>query len=389
MPTYKRAEEVFVRGEGCYLYTETGEKYLDCVAGIATNALGHVHPKLVAALKDQADKLWHTSNMFRIPAQEKLADQLCAHSFADLVFFNNSGTEAVETALKMARKYHAANGQPERIDIITFQGAFHGRTYGAVNAGGNPAYVEGFGPRMPGFIHLPFGDHEALKAAIGPTTAAIFIEPVQGEGGARAVPDQCLRGLRELCDEHGLLLIYDEVQCGMGRTGKLWAYEWSGAAPDIMTTAKALGGGFPVGACLSTRAAGEHMIPGTHGTTFGGNPLAMAVAGAAFEEISKPETLAHTQKMSNYLTQQLEGLKQRHPDIIEEVRGKGLLMGLKLKPNNREFMRLARQNQLLIAGGGDNLVRLLPPLIVTETELSEAIEKLDATCVAAKDLVEA
>lgn len=389
MPTYNRAEQVFERGEGCYLYTDTGEKYLDCVAGIATNALGHAHPKLVAALKDQADKLWHTSNMFRIPGQEELADKLCRDSFADLVFFNNSGTEAVETALKMARKHHAHNGNEERIDIITFEGAFHGRTYAAVNAGGNPAYLAGFGPKMPGFVYLPFGDHDALKAAIGPTTAAIMIEPVQGEGGARAVPEQCLKGLRDLCDEHGILLIYDEVQCGMGRTGKLWAHEWAGAAPDIMATAKALGGGFPVGACLATKRAAEGFVAGTHGTTFGGNPLAMAVANAAFDVISDPETLEHSRKMSNYLVQQLEGLKQRHPDVIAEVRGKGLLMGLKLKPNNREFMKVARKHKLLLAGGGDNLVRMLPPLIITETEIREAIEKLDQACVDAKELAPA
>ncbi len=389
MPSYNRAPLSFSHGEGRMLYATTGERYLDCVAGIATDALGHCHPKLVAALKAQADKLWHISNMFRIPEQEALAELLCANSFADMVFFNNSGTEAIETLLKLARRYHAVNGAPERIDIITFEGAFHGRTYGAVNAGGNPAYLDGFGPKMPGFIHLPFGDHEALKAAIGPTTAAILVEPVQGEGGVRAVPEQCLRGLRELCDANGILLLFDEVQCGMGRTGKLFAHEWAGVTPDAMAIAKALGGGFPVGACLATAEAGKVMTFGTHGTTFGGNPLAMAVARAAVEEITQPALLEHVRKISNYFIQQLEGLKQRHPDIIVDVRGKGLLLGLKLKPNNREFMATCRDQFLLVAGGGDNVVRLIPALTITEDEVREAVEKLDAACVAMRAKVPA
>lgn len=385
MGVYNRAPLAFDRGEGARLYTADGEAYLDCVAGIATTALGHCHPRLVEAVKTQAEKLWHVSNIFRIADQEALAARLCAASFADAVFFTNSGTEAIEAALKAARRYHHVNGQPERIDVITFEGAFHGRSYAAVNAGGNPSYLDGFGPRLPGYVYLPFGDHDALKAALArPTTAAVLLEPVQGEGGARAVPDQCLRGLRELCDEHGVLLIYDEVQSGMGRTGKLWAHEWSGAQPDLMAIAKALGGGFPVGACLASEKAAKGMVVGVHGSTFGGNPLAMAVGLAAFDEISKPETLAHAAEIAGYLSQQLHGLKERYPDVIADIRGRGLLIGVKVIPNNREMMALARDQKLLIAGGGDNCVRMLPPLTLTLDEAREAIEKFERTCEAAR-----
>ena len=380
MGVYNRAPLAFERGEGARLYSTDGETYLDCVAGIATTALGHCHPKLVAAVNDQASKLWHISNIFQIPGQEALADRLTENSFADVVFFTNSGTEAVECALKTARKYHSANGNPERIDIIGFDGSFHGRTYAAVNAAGNPSYTDGFGPRLPGYIQLKFGDMEALKAAMGPTTAALIIEPVQGEGGARAASDEMLRELRALCDQHGALLIYDEVQSGMGRTGKLWAHEWSGAAPDIMAVAKALGGGFPIGACLATAEAAKGMTVGAHGSTFGGNPLAMAVGIAAVDEIVKPETLANVTEVSGYLTQQLHGLKDRYPDVIEDIRGKGLLIGVKLIPNNREFMALARDHKLLVAGGGDNCVRLLPSLLLTVEEAREAIEKFEQAC---------
>ncbi|HQR91305.1 MAG TPA: aspartate aminotransferase family protein, partial [Caulobacter sp.] len=282
MGVYNRAPLAFERGRGARLFSTDGDEYLDCVAGIATDGLGHAHPVLVEALKTQGEKLWHVSNIYRIPEQEELADKLCAHSFADVVFFTNSGTEAIECALKTARKYHTANGQPERTEIFGFDGSFHGRSYAAVNASGNPSYVEGFGPRLPGYSQLTFGDHDALKAAIAqPTTAAIIVEPVQGEGGARSIPEHCLVSLRSLCDEHGVLLIYDEVQCGMGRTGKLFAYEWApGGEPHIMAVAKALGGGFPVGACLATTEAAKGMTVGVHGSTFGGNPLAMAVGKA-------------------------------------------------------------------------------------------------------------
>ena len=382
MGVYNRAPLEVDRGQGARLWAKDGTEYLDCVMGISTNALGHAHPVLVQAVKDQAEKLWHVSNIFKIPGQEALADALCEKSFADVVFFTNSGTEAVECAIKTARRYHFANGQPERIDIYGFDGSFHGRTYGAINAAANPSYTNGFGPPMEGFHQLVFGDHEALKAAIAnPNTAAIIVEPVQGEGGCRAIPEVCLRGLREMCDEYGVLIIFDEVQCGMGRTGKLWAHEWGGMAPDIMAIAKALGGGFPIGACLATTRAATGMVVGVHGSTFGGNPLAMAVGGAAFAEISKPETLAHVNEIAGYLKQQLHGLKERFPDVIVEVRGKGLLMGIKLVPNNREFMGWARDEaHLLVAGGGDNLVRILPPLNFTLDEAREAVERLEKTC---------
>ncbi len=380
MGVYSRAPLAFERGRGVRLWADDGRDYLDCVAGIAVNGLGHCHPRLVKTLEEQAEKLWHVSNIYRIPDQERLAARLCDATFAEEVFFTNSGTEAVELALKVARRHQAAKGSPERIDVITFDGAFHGRTYAAVTAGGNEAYLEGFGPRLPGYVHLPFGDMEALRAAVGPTTAAILIEPVQGEGGARAVSDADLRLMRELCDEQGALLMFDEIQCGMGRTGKLFAYEWSGVAPDVMCVAKALGGGFPVGALLATHHAAGAMKVGSHGSTYGGNPLAMAVALAAFDEIARPELLDHVNQVAGYLGQQLHGLKDRFPDVILDIRGKGLLVGLKLGPNNRDFMAMARDNQLLIAGGGDNCVRLLPPLIITQEEAREAIEKLEKTC---------
>jgi len=381
MGVYNRAPLAFERGRGAWLYTESGEAYLDCVAGIATTGLGHANPVLVKALEAQAEKLWHVSNIFRIPGQERLAKKLTDATFADVVFFTNSGTEAVECALKLARKFHAANGEPERIDIIGFDGSFHGRSYAAVNASGNPSYLDGFGPRLPGYLQLPFGDLEAIEAAMGPNVAAIIAEPVQGEGGARAWPDASLRRLRELCDEHGALLIYDEIQSGMGRTGKLFAHDWvDGAEPDVMCVAKALGGGFPIGACLATREAAKGMVVGTHGSTYGGNPLAMAVGNAAFDEIVKPELLANVREVAGYITQQLSGLKDRYPDVIADIRGKGLLVGVKVIPNNREFMAVARDQHLLVAGGGDNCVRLLPALNITQDEARQAIQRLEQTC---------
>jgi acetylornithine/N-succinyldiaminopimelate aminotransferase len=364
------------------LFTAEGEAYLDCMSGIAVTALGHGHPKLVQAVKDQADKLWHTSNIFRIPKQEELAGLLTDNSFADVVFFTNSGTEAVECAIKTARKHHWSKGQPERIDIISFDGSFHGRTIAAIYAAGNPSYVEGFGPDLPGFLQAKFGDLEGLKRMVGPTTAAIMLEPVQGEGGARAWTETELKAIRQLCDETGTLLIYDEIQCGLGRTGRLFAYEWAdGAAdPDIMAVAKALGGGFPVGACLATAEAASGMTPGSHGSTYGGNPLAMAVGVASVEELAKPELLAHVRDLAGYLTQQLSGLKDRFPDVVLDIRGKGLLIGVKLGTPNREFMQHARDQHLLIAGGGDNCVRLLPPLNLTFDEAREAIGMMERAC---------
>ncbi|MBE7218630.1 MAG: aspartate aminotransferase family protein, partial [Caulobacteraceae bacterium] len=331
MGVYNRAPLAFERGEGARLYSTDGDAYLDCIAGIAVNALGHAHPRLVEAVNRQAARLWHVSNVYRIPDQEALAQELTDASFADVVFFTNSGSEAVECALKTARKFHAANGQPERIDVIGFDGSFHGRTYGAVNAAGNPSYLDGFGPRLPGYVQLTFGDHAAIKAAIAaPTTAAVILEPVQGEGGARFVPDVCLRGLRQLCSAHGVLLIYDEVQCGLGRTGKLFAHEWAArdgetAEPDIMCLAKALGGGFPVGACLATAEAAKGMTVGAHGSTYGGNPLAMAVARESFAMLRDEALLEHVRETAGWFSQQLSGLRDRFPDIVLELRGRGLL----------------------------------------------------------------
>ncbi len=381
MGVYSRAGLAFERGEGVWLTSTTGERYLDAVAGIAVNALGHANPVLIEALTAQAHKLWHVSNIFQIPEQEALAKRLTDATFADVVFFTNSGTEAVECALKTARKYFAHKGQPERIDIIGFDGSFHGRTYAAVNASGNASYLEGFGPRLPGYLQIPFGDMAALKAALGPTSCAVIIEPVQGEGGARVLSDSQLREIRQLCSDAGALLIYDEIQCGLGRTGKLFAHDWApGSEPDIMCVAKALGGGFPVGACLATTEAASGMVFGTHGSTYGGNPLAMAVGCAAFDLLNDEALLDHVKSVAGYLTQQLSGLKDRYPDIIEDLRGKGLLIGIKIKPNNREFMQMARDEHLLIAGGGDNCVRMLPPLNITLDEARELIARFEATC---------
>ena len=366
MGVYNRAQLAFERGRGARLYTAEGEEYLDCLAGIATTGLGHAHPKLVEALKEQGEKLWHVSNIFRIPGQEKLATRLAELTGLDVVFFGNSGAEAVECALKTARKYHWANGQPERIEIIGFEGSFHGRTYASVFAAGNPSYTEGFGPPLPGYRALPFGDMAALEEAITDQTCAVLIELVQGEGGARALPEADIAKLRELCDKTGTLFIADEIQCGLGRTCKLFAYEWAaGVTPDIVCIAKALGDGFPVGACVASAEAAKGMTVGSHGSTYGGNPLAMAVGIASLEELAKPETLANVRDITGYFAQQLTGLKDRFPDVVADIRGKGLLIGLKLNSSNRDFMALARDEKLLIAGGGDNCVRLLPSLLLT------------------------
>jgi acetylornithine/N-succinyldiaminopimelate aminotransferase len=390
MGVYNRAPLAFERGRGARLYTAEGEAYLDCLAGIATTGLGHAHPKLVQALKDQGEKLWHVSNIFRIPGQEHLAARLAEVSGLDVAFFTNSGAEAVECALKTARKYHWANGQPERIEIIGFEGAFHGRTYAAVYAAGNPSYTEGFGPALPGYTTLPYGDMAALEAAITDQTCAVLVEAVQGEGGARSLSESDLNRMRALCSAKGALLIFDEIQCGLGRTGKLFAYQWADdAQPDIVCVAKALGDGFPVGACLASAEAAKGMVVGSHGSTYGGNPLAMAVGLAALEELTAEATLANVRDITGYFAQQLSGLKDRHPEVIDEIRGKGLLIGLKLHTNNREFMGLARDEKLLIAGGGDNCVRLLPSLLLTREEAREAVEKLERACEAARPKVAA
>jgi acetylornithine/N-succinyldiaminopimelate aminotransferase len=380
LPTYNRASVSFERGLGCHVFDAEGQRYLDFGAGVAVTSCGHSHPHLIAALTEQAQKIWHTSNIYQMPGQEKLAARLIAHSFAETVFFTNSGAEAMECSIKMARKYHAAKGNPERFRLITFEGAFHGRTLATIAAGGQQKYIEGFGPKVDGFDQVPFGDHAALVAAIGPETAGILIEPVQGEGGIRPVPWQCLRGLRALCDEHGILLIFDEIQCGVGRTGKLFAHEWSGITPDIMAIAKGIGGGFPIGACLATGNAAQGMIAGSHGSTFGGNPLATAVGNAVLDVVLADGFLDNVQRMSLSLKQKLAGLADEFPDVIEDVRGLGMMMGLKCKGLNTVFQATALRHKLLLIGAGDNVVRLLPPLVATEADVSEALQKLTAVC---------
>ncbi len=380
MPTYGGADLGIERGEGVYLIGKEGKRYLDFAAGIAVNSLGHCHPKLVAALTEQVNTLWHTSNMYRIPGQERLAQRLVDATFADTVFFTNSGVEAMECSIKMARKFHAANGAPERFRIITFEGAFHGRSLAMIAAGGQDKYLDGFGPKVKGFDQIPFGDLEALKAAINDETAGILLEPVQGEGGIKPFANDFLRSVRALCDDNGLLLILDEVQCGVGRTGKLFAHEWAAIAPDIMAIAKGIGSGFPMGACLATEEAAVGMVKGTHGSTFGGNPLAMAVGNAVLDVVLEPGFLDHVNDISKRLRQQLAMLADEHSDVIEEIRGEGLMIGIKLKTPNLEMLQSLREGGLMTVAAGDNVIRLLPPLIIDETHIAEAIEKLSAAC---------
>jgi acetylornithine/N-succinyldiaminopimelate aminotransferase len=380
LPTYARADLAFERGEGAWLYTATGDRYLDFTSGVAVNALGHAHPALVKALAEQAQKLWHVSNLYRIPEGERLADRLCEASFADTVFFQNSGAEAIECAIKMARKYQYASGKPERFRIITFDGAFHGRTLAAIAATGNKKYLEGFGPAVEGFDQVPFADIDAVKKMIGPETGAILIEPIMGEGGVRVVPHSFLRALRELCDKHGLLLIFDEIQTGLGRTGSLFAYEHSGVEPDIMALAKALGGGFPVGACLATSEAAKGMTAGTHGSTFGGNPLAMAVGNAVLDAIMADDFLVRVRQTALKLKQRLAEVKDRHASVIAEIRGEGLLIGLRMIPPVGEMVDELRAEKMLAPGAGDNVLRLLPPLIIGDEEISEAVDRIDRAC---------
>ena len=380
LPTFARLDLAFERGEGPWLYTASGERYLDFVSGIAVNVVGHAHPHLAAALKAQADKLWHTSNLFKIPEGERLASRLTSASFADTVFFTNSGAEALECAIKMARKYHAANGQPERYRLITFEGAFHGRTLATIAAGGQKKYLEGFGPKVEGFDQVPFADHAALQAAIGPETAGILIEPIQGEGGVRVVPSQCLRGLRDLCDQHGLLLIFDEVQTGIGRTGNLFSYERSGIAPDIMALAKGIGGGFPIGACLATIEAGKGMVAGSHGSTFGGNPLAMAVGNAVLDLVLAEGFLQQVGLLSLIARQRLTEIKDMYPNVIDAVRGEGLMLGIKTHVANSEVVSALLRQNMLAVGAGDNVVRLLPPLNIDEATLSEGLNRIERAC---------
>src|SRR6056297_1461361 len=382
LPTYNRAPLSFVKGEGAWLIEADGRRFLDLGAGIAVNAMGHAHPALVAALTEQAGKLWHTSNLYQIPAQQELADRLVEATFADTVFFTNSGTESCELAVKMARKFFYDAGEPERTDIIAFGGSFHGRSSAGIAAAGSEKMTKGFGPLLPGFKHVPWGDHEGLHAAINDKTAAILIEPVQGEGGIRPLPDQCLKGLRDLCDERGILLIVDEVQCGMGRTGKLFAHEWAGVEPDIMMVAKGIGGGFPLGAVLATEDAASGMTAGTHGSTYGGNPLACAVGATVMDIIADAEFLADVNRKSGQLRQGLEGLVAAHPDVFEGVRGLGHMIGLKCKVANVDVVTAGYDAGVITVPAADNVVRLLPPLNLSDEEISEALSRLHASAVA-------
>ncbi len=386
--TFARAPLAFERGEGVWVYTTDGRRMLDFAGGVAVNALGHAHPKLVGALKAQAEKLWHVSNLYRIPEQERLAEALTEATFADKVFFCNSGAEAVECAIKTARRYQFVSGHPERYRIITFTGAFHGRTLATLAATGNPKYLEGFGPPADGFDQVPLGDLKAVKAAVSPETAAIMIEPIQGEGGVRLVSGQFLRELRALCDEHGLLLVFDEVQTGIGRTGRLFAYQWSGVEPDIMTAAKGIGGGFPFGACLATEEAAKGMTPGTHGSTFGGNPLAMAVGKAVLDVLLCDGFLEDVQRKSLYLKQRLASVVDSHPDVVAEVRGEGMLIGVRCLVPVGDVVAACRDQDMLCVAAGENVVRLLPPLNVTEAEIDEGMARFDAA-LAALEPVEA
>lgn len=376
LPTYAREDVAFERGEGAYLFDEKGERYLDFAAGIAVNALGHAHPHLVAALTNQATKLWHTSNLYRVPDQERLAKRLVDASFADTVFFTNSGVEAIECAIKMARRFHFAKGNGERFRTITFEGAFHGRTLAAIAAGGQAKYLEGFGPKADGFDQVTFADLRAVESAISPATAAVLIEPVQGEGGVRAAEPEFLRGLRRLCDQRGLILIFDEVQTGIGRSGKLFAHEWAEVTPDIGAIAKGIGGGFPMGACLATELAASGMTVGSHASTFGGNPLAMAVGNAVLDIVLASGFLEHVQRVANFARQQLAALPSEFPHVFADVRGEGLMLGLKMKVPNSEFVAKLRARRLLAVGAGGNVVRLLPPLIIDEDHVREAVRIL-------------
>ncbi len=387
LPSYSRAPLSFVKGEGSWLIEADGRRFLDLGAGIAVMALGHCNPILVKALKAQAEKLWHTSNLYTVPEQVALAEALVEHTFADTVFFCNSGTEAAELAIKMARKYWYDQGQTERTTMLTFEGAFHGRSMAAISAAGSEKLTKGFGPLLPGFEQLGFGDHDALRAAAArPDVGAIMVEPVQGESGIRQVPDQCLKGLRDLCDEHGLLLILDEIQCGMGRTGKLFAHEWAGITPDIMMVAKGIGGGYPLGALLATERAASGMTPGTHGSTYGGNPLGCAVGAAVMAEMTRPGFMEDVNRRAGMMRQKLEGLVASHPDVFTEVRGAGFMIGLKCKPVNAEVVKACYDQELLVVPGGDNVVRVLPALTIGDDDIAEAVLRLDraATAVAAQ-----
>ncbi|MGE0502141.1 MAG: aspartate aminotransferase family protein [Rhizobiaceae bacterium] len=376
--TFARAPLAFDRGEGVWLVTDAGERYLDFAAGIAVNSLGHAHPHLVAALKEQAGKLWHVSNLYEIPDQRRLAERLVAHSFADKVFFTNSGAEALECAIKTARRYQYVRGRPERFRTITFEGAFHGRTLATIAAGGQAKYLEGFGPKVDGFDQVAFDDIDAAEKAIGPETAAILVEPIQGEGGIREFPAASLRRLRELCDLNDLVLIFDEVQCGVGRTGKLFAYELYGVEPDLMAIAKGIGGGFPVGACLATDEAAVGMTAGVHGTTFGGNPLAMAVGNAVLDVVLEDGFLDDVNRKALLMKQGLAAIADEFPDVIEDIRGFGMMLGLKCKAPNTKVNQALRAEKVLAVPAGDNVIRLLPPLVVSDDEIRIGLDRIRA-----------
>ena len=378
LPTYARAPLNFVKGEGTWLIEADGRRFLDLGSGIAVNALGHAHPELVKALSEQAQNLWHVSNLYEIPNQQRLADQLVSLTFADTVFFTNSGTESCELAVKMARKYWYEKGQPERVEIITFEGSFHGRSSAGIAAAGSEKMTKGFGPLLPGFVHLKWNDHDAIKAAISDKTAAIMIEPIQGEGGIRPVPEQCLKGLRDLCDEHGLLLIFDEVQCGVGRTGKLFAHEWAGIDPDIMMVAKGIGGGFPLGAVLASEDAAFGMTAGTHGSTYGGNPLGCAVGNKVLELVGDVAFLDEVVEKAAYFKAGLEDLVARHPNTFKSVRGKGLMMGLECDVPNMDVVNAGYDALILTVPAGDNVVRFVPALTITKEEIDEALARLSS-----------
>jgi acetylornithine/N-succinyldiaminopimelate aminotransferase len=388
LPTYARSELAFERGQGAYLFTASGERYLDFASGVAVTALGHAHPHLVKALNEQSEKLWHVSNLHRIPGQERLAARLCDETFADYVFFANSGAEAVEGAMKVARRYHFKQGAPERYRFVTFEGAFHGRTLATIAAGGQPKHLEGFGPPVEGFDNIAAGDIGAVEAVIGDETAGVMIEPIMGEGGMREVSWPFLRDLRALCDEKGVLLLLDEVQSGMGRTGRLFAHEWAGITPDVMATAKGLGGGFPFGACLATEEAAKGMTPGTHGSTFGGNPLAMAVGKAVLDVLLSDGFLEDVQRKSLYLKQRLASVVDSHPDVVAEVRGEGMLIGVRCLVPVGDVVAACRDQDMLCVAAGENVVRLLPPLNVTGAEIDEGMARFDAA-LAALEPVEA
>lgn len=380
--TFARADVAFERGEGAWLIDSRGERWLDFGSGIAVNALGHAHPHLVETLKAQAEKVWHVSNAFRIPDQEKLAERLVANTFADRCFFTNSGAEALECAIKTVRRYHWSKGHAERFRFITMEGAFHGRTLATIAAGGQEKYLEGFGPKVDGFDQVPFNDIEAVKAAITPETAAILVEPIQGEGGVRVIPPESLRALRQICDDNGLLLVFDEVQCGYGRTGKFFAHEWAGVTPDVMAVAKGIGGGFPLGACLATEEAASAMKAGVHGTTYGGNPLAMAVGNAVLDVMLADGFFDRVKAASLRFKQALASVIDRHPDLFEGIRGEGLLLGIKCKRPVAEMNAAFRDQHLLTIAAGDGVVRLLPPLIVSDEDILEAVKRIDAAATA-------